>query len=117
RICPSGDEKPLPERCISRTFVSIRSHVAMSGSLPVNIGVGNSMNICFVDSSACFGLVGISSIETAPRSGRMVSETHHDPRGDIDQAPKLGIWCRRDDASPQNWGIFRLAVEQMTCLR
>jgi hypothetical protein len=31
----------------SRTFFSIRSHRPMSDSLPVNIGVGKSVNICF----------------------------------------------------------------------
>jgi hypothetical protein len=54
---------PFPDFRNSRSFFSIRSHKPMSGNFPVNIGVGKSMNICFVVSSAFVDARGVSSIE------------------------------------------------------
>jgi hypothetical protein len=59
RIIPSGEDMPFPDFCSSRSFFSMRSHMLMSASFPVNIGDGKSMNICFAVSSAPLGTRGV----------------------------------------------------------
>src|ERR1700751_5338043 len=52
----------MPDFCSSRSFFSMRSHKPTSGSIPVNIGVGNIMNSCFADRWTTLAAVGVSSI-------------------------------------------------------
>jgi hypothetical protein len=51
-------------------FFSIRSHKVMSGSIPVNIGVGNIINSCFAASSAGLIAAGMVSISVRTQSWR-----------------------------------------------
>ena len=53
-----GADRPFPCARIPRISFSIRSHKVMSGSFPVNIGVGKSIDTFFSISSFDFAVVG-----------------------------------------------------------
>src|SRR6202045_4991661 len=72
----------------------------MSGSIPVNIGVGNIMNSCFASSWATLAAVGISSI-AAPGPARPKSNAsdrlvfHDSPNGNANAASRSTIYSGR----------------------